>query len=185
MAENIKEQVKENPDATAENQEAQAAEVPQETQPDLNAEIERLRAEAAANLDGWQRERAEFTNYRKRNEAERNQLVFLTGVKIIEKLLPVIDDFDRALVNLPEDLKGNGWIEGVRLTRRKLLGVLENEGLSVIPVTPGDMFDPTLHEAITHEASDQFREGQIIDEVQKGYCIGDRVLRPALVRVAR
>ena len=152
---------------------------------DLGTEIERLKAEAAANLDGWQRALAEFTNYRRRNEAERSQLVFLTGVKIIEKMLPVIDDFDRALANLPEELQSNGWVEGVRLTRHKLIGILESEGLSVIPVAPGDPFDPAVHEAITHEASDDFAEGRIIAEVQKGYRIGDRVLRPSLVRVAR
>jgi molecular chaperone GrpE len=151
----------------------------------LQVELERLRAEATANLEGWQRERAEFANYRKRSEADRSQLVFLTGVRIVEKLLPVIDDFDRALTSLPDELKDNGWIEGVRLTRRKLVGLLEDEGLSPIPIAPGDPFDPTLHEAITHEASDQFGEGQIIAEVQKGYRIGERVLRPALVRVAR
>ncbi len=164
--------------------EAQAA-APAPERADLKAELERLRAEATANLEGWQRERAEFANYKKRSEADRNQLVFLTGVKIVEKLLPVIDDFDRALTNLPDDLKDNGWIEGVRLTRRKLVGLLEDEGLSPIPIAPGDPFDPTLHEAITHEASDQFGEGQIIAEVQKGYRIGERVLRPALVRVSR
>jgi len=152
---------------------------------DVQVEIERLRAEAAANLDGWQRALAEFTNYRRRNESERSQLVFLTGVKIIEKMLPVIDDFDRALANLPEELQSNGWVEGVRLTRRKLIGILESEGLSIIPVAPGDAFDPALHEAITHEASDDVADGRIIAEVQKGYRIGDRVLRPSLVRVAR
>lgn len=152
---------------------------------DLGTEIERLKAEAAANLDGWQRALAEFTNYRRRNEAERSQLVFLTGVKIIEKMLPVIDDFDRALANLPEGLQSNGWVEGVRLTRNKLIGILESEGLSIIPVAPGDPFDPAVHEAVTHEASDDFAEGRIIAEVQKGYRIGDRVLRPSLVRVAR
>lgn len=164
---------------------APAAPSPEGEEIDLGAEIERLKAEAAANLDGWQRALAEFTNYRRRNEAERSQLVFLTGVKIIEKMLPVIDDFDRALANLPEELQSNGWVEGIRLTRRKLIGILESEGLSIIPVAPGDPFDPTVHEAVTHEASDDFAEGRIIAEVQKGYRIGDRVLRPSLVRVAR
>ena len=160
-------------------------ELPPANVADLEAEIERLRAEAATNLDGWQRALAEFANYKRRNDAERSQLAFLTGVKIIEKLLPIIDDFDRALANLPDDIKNNGWIEGVSLTRRKLVSLLENEGVSPIPIAPGDAFDPALHEAITHEESDQFGEGQIIAELQKGYRIGDRVLRPARVRVAR
>lgn len=152
---------------------------------ELAEEIERLRAEAATNLDGWQRTLAEFANYKRRSEAERGQLAFLTGVKIIEKLLPIIDDFDRAMANLPDDLKGNGWIEGVSLTRRKLVTLLQDEGVTPITLTPGDTFDPSLHEAVTHEESEQFKEGQIIAELQKGYRIGERMLRPALVRVAR
>jgi molecular chaperone GrpE len=171
-------------DAAGEQPEA-AVEQPALVEPDLQAEVERLKTEAAVNLEGWQRERAEFVNYKKRSEAERSQLVFLTGVKIVERLLPVIDDFDRALANLPDDLKDNGWIDGVRITRRKLIGILESEGLSIIPVAPGDAFDPTVHEAISHEDSDEFAEGQIIAELQTGYRIGDRVLRPSLVRVAR
>ena len=152
---------------------------------ELQAEVERLASEAAAHLDGWQRERAEFANFRRRREAERNQLAFLTGVRIIEQLLPVIDDFDRALTNLPDDPQDGGWIDGVRLTRRKLVGILESEGVSVIPVSPGDAFDPTIHDAVTHEESEQFSEGQIIAELRAGYRIGERVLRPSLVRVAR
>ena len=153
--------------------------------PHLQAEIERLKAEATANLDGWQRALAEFANYKRRSEAERSQLAFLVGVKIIEKLLPIVDDFDRAMANLPADLRGNGWVEGVSLTRRKLASVLEDEGVTPIAVAPGDAFDPSLHEAVTHEESDQFEEGQIIAELQPGYRIGERVLRPTLVRVAR
>lgn len=171
----------EPPDAT----EVTEAELPEPTIADLQAEIERLRAEAATNLEGWQRARAEFVNYKKRSEAERSQLSFLTNLKIIEKLLPIIDDFDRALANLPAELTDNGWIEGVTLTRRKLLGLLEGEGVKPIPINPGDPFDPEFHEAITHEESDQFSTGQIIAELQKGYRIDDRVIRPTLVRVAR
>jgi molecular chaperone GrpE len=166
-------------------QDTPAAEIEESEEPELQAEIERLKTEAAANLDGWQRALAEFNNYRKRNEAERSQLVFLTGVKIIEKLLPVIDDFDLALANLPKETQDDGWIEGVRITRRKLVGILESEGLSPIPVRPGDAFDPVIHEAMTHEESEEFSEGQIIAEVQTGYRIGDRLLRPSRVRVAR
>lgn len=152
---------------------------------ELQAEIDRLRAESAANLDGWQRARAEFSNYKKRSEIERQQQTILTGVRIIEKLLPVIDDFNRALANVPEALQGDGWIEGVRLMQRKLYNVLEDEGVKEIAVKPGDMFDPAIHEAISHEDADEFEEHQVIAELQKGYRIGERVLRPALVRVAR
>lgn len=176
--------------ATAEAQAVDAGAEAAETPADAadarcEAELDRLRAEAAANLDGWQRARAEFANYKKRSEAERSQLIFLTGVRLIEKMLPVIDDFDRVIANLPDDLKDNGWIDGVLLTRRKLIGLLEDEGVTPIPVNPGDPFDPAIHEAVTHEDSDQVAAGQIIAELQKGYRLDERVIRPALVRVAR
>jgi len=172
-------------DASAEGEEVSADAVRQDEPVDLQSELDRLRAEAAANLEGWQRARAEFANYKKRSEAERSQLVFLTGVKIVEKMLPVIDDFDRAISNLPDDLKDNGWIDGVLMTRRKLIGLLEDEGVTPISVNPGDAFDPAIHEAVTHEESEAFAAGQIIAELQKGYRIDERMLRPALVRVAR
>ena len=172
-------------DASAEAEEVSADAVRQDEPVDLQSELDRLRAEAVANLEGWQRARAEFANYKKRSEAERSQLVFLTGVKIVEKMLPVIDDFDRAIANLPDDLKDNGWIDGVLMTRRKLIGLLEDEGVTPIAVKPGDAFDPAIHEAVTHEESEAFAAGQIIAELQKGYRIDERVLRPALVRVAR
>jgi molecular chaperone GrpE len=172
-------------DASAEAEEVSADAVRQDEPVDLQSELDRLRAEAAANLEGWQRARAEFANYKKRSEAERSQLVFLTGVKIVEKMLPVIDDFDRAISNLPDDLKDNGWIDGVLMTRRKLIGLLEDEGVTPISVNPGDAFDPAIHEAVTHEESEAFAAGQIIAELQKGYRIDERMLRPALVRVAR
>ena len=172
-------------DASAEAEEVSADAVRQDEPVDLQSELDRLRAEAAANLEGWQRARAEFANYKKRSEAERSQLVFLTGVKIVEKMLPVIDDFDRAISNLPDDLKDNGWIDGVLMTRRKLIGLLEDEGVTPVSVNPGDAFDPAIHEAVTHEESEAFAAGQIIAELQKGYRIDERMLRPALVRVAR
>jgi len=195
VAEDVKENIEERTEGAEESLEVESGgdespspeviEVEESQGPDPRAEIEQLKAEAAANLDGWQRALAEFNNYKKRSEAERNQLVFLTGVKIIEKLLPVIDDFDRALANAPEETVDDGWIEGVRITRRKLVGILESEGLSLIPVVPGDAFDPEIHEAMTHEESEEFSEGEVIAEVQTGYRIGDRLLRPSRVRVAR
>ena len=86
---------------------------------------------------------------------------------------------------LPDDLKDNPWVNGVLMVQRKLNAALEQSGITPIAISPGDVFDPNVHEAITHEDSDQFSGGQIIGEVQRGYRLGDRVLRPALVRVAR
>ncbi len=149
------------------------------------SELEKAKAEAAENLDGWQRSRAEFANYKRRMEAERSELAANAGAEALKRVLPAVDDFERAVQTLPEDLKERSWVNGVQLVQRKLNSALEQSGITPIAVQPGDEFDPNLHEAITHEESDQFASGQIVGEVQRGYQLNSRVLRPALVRVAR
>ena len=152
---------------------------------ELEAELEQSRTQAAENLDGWQRSRAEFANYKRRVEAERTELVASAGAEALKRVLPAVDDFERALQTLPADLKDHPWISGVLLVQRKLSSALEQSGVTPIAVKPGDDFDPNLHEAVTHEDSDQVASEQIIGEVQRGYKLGDRVLRPTMVRVAR
>ncbi|HID64688.1 MAG TPA: nucleotide exchange factor GrpE [Anaerolineae bacterium] len=150
----------------------------------LRRELEVQKAKAAEYLDGWQRARAEFANYKKRIEKEQEDMVKLANGALITKLLPVIDDFERAFQTLPPGLMGMTWLEGIALIQRKLQMLLEQEGVTVIE-TEGQTFDPTLHQAVTHEESEEHEEGQIIGEVQKGYRMGDKVLRPSLVRVAK
>jgi molecular chaperone GrpE len=152
---------------------------------ELEAELEQSKTQAAENLDGWQRSRAEFANYKRRVEAERTELVASAGAEALKRVLPAVDDFERALQTLPADLKDHPWISGVLLVQRKLNSALEQSGVTPIAVKPGDTFDPNLHEAVTHEDSDQFASEQIIGEVQRGYKLGERVLRPTMVRVAR
>lgn len=149
------------------------------------AECEQLKAQAAENLDGWQRSRAEFANYKRRIEAERTELTAGAGAEALKRVLPAVDDFERAWQTRPDELKDNPWVNGVQLVQRKLNAALEQSGITPISVSPGDAFDPNIHEAITHEDSDQFGSEQIIGEVQRGYKLGERILRPALVRVAR
>lgn len=149
------------------------------------AEREQLKAQAAENLDGWQRARAEFANYKRRVEAERTELAASAGAEALSRVLPAMDDFERAMQTLPDDLKDHPWVNGVSMVQRKLNAALEQSGITPITVNPGDTFDPNVHEAVTHEDSEQFGSEQIIGEVQRGYKIGDRVLRPAMVRVAR
>src|SRR5512143_1643810 len=98
--------------------------------------------------------------------------------------MPAVDDFERAMQTRPDDLKDNPWVSGVSMVQRKLSAALEQSGITPIVTNPGDAFDPNVHEAITHEDSEQFGSEQIIGEVQRGYKIGDRILRPAMVRVA-
>jgi molecular chaperone GrpE len=152
---------------------------------EAQAEREQLKAQAVENLDGWQRARAEFANYKRRVEAERAELTASAGAEGLKRVLPAVDDFERAMQTLPDDLKDNPWVNGVAMVQRKLNAALEQSGITPLATNPGDPFDPNVHEAITHEDSDQFGSEQIIGEVQRGYKIGDRVLRPALVRVAR
>lgn len=150
----------------------------------LRRELEAVRAQAAEYLDGWQRTQAEFANYRKRQEAEFLERVRLNNAVLIARILPVLDDLERAIQTLPPGLQSLTWVEGIFLIKRKLEVILEAEGLKPIE-TEGKFFDPLYHEAVTYEDAPGYREGQIIGEVQRGYMLGDRVIRPALVRVAR
>jgi len=151
----------------------------------LQKELAEARAKAHEYLDGWQRARAEFANYKKRQEQQNADLRAFATVDLIRKLLPIQDDFERAIKTLPEGITHMTWIEGVMLIHRKLQLILESEGLKVIDIKKNDPFDPTLHEAISHDEAEGVESGHIIEELQKGYKIGDRVIRPALVRVAR
>ncbi len=158
----------------------------------LRAELEALKknlqeaqAKAAEYLDGWQRARAEFANYKKRQEQQQAELRAFATLDLIKRLLVIQDDFERAARTLPESLKHMTWIEGVLLIHRKLQILLESEGVRPIEVKPSDPFDPTLHEAISHDETQDVPSGHIIEEVQRGYKVAERVIRPALVRVAK
>ena len=151
----------------------------------LREELEKAKAQAAEYLDGWQRARAELANARKRFEKERSEAGQFAAGSLLRKTLPVLDDVDRALRTVPDDLRQHPWVDGVALIQRKFQTVLESEGVKPIEVKPGDPFDPTQHEAMTHEENEERKEGEIIAEVQKGYRFGGEVLRPALVRVAK
>jgi len=161
--------------ATTETAEAAVAE--------LRKQLDDCRAESAHNLDQWRRTAAEFQNYKKRKERDQAESVKDYNASLLTRLLPVVDDMDRAFNNLPDDLKGLPWVEGTALIHRNLRSLIEGEGVREIPTT-GAQFDPRVHEALTHEPSDTASEGEIIGEVRKGYTLADRVLRPAQVRVS-
>lgn len=150
---------------------------------ELRQQLEDAQAEAAENMDGWQRAKAEFMNYKKRVEREQTQLFENASARVIKRFLDVLDDLDRALQNVPENGEAAEWAAGIDLIYRKLVNILESEGVTAMNVE-GEMFDPNLHEAIAQEESPDHESGQIIEEIQKGYLIGERVLRAALVRVA-
>jgi molecular chaperone GrpE len=130
-----------------------------------------------------QRMTADFANYRKRNDAERAEFAKFAKADLIAKLLDVLDGYDRALATVPDELKGQPWVEGMWLVERKLRQILEAEGLEPIE-SMGKPFDPYQHEAVAHVESDE-PEGTVINEHQKAYRLHDRVIRPALVTVAK
>lgn len=150
----------------------------------LQADVDAAQAKASEYLDGWQRSRAEFANYKKRIEREQEQVYQNTAGSIIKRYLDVLDDLERALKNRPQSGEGAAWAEGIELIYRKLSMLLENEGVIAMQAE-GEVFDPNLHEAITQEDNGDYESGQIIEVIKRGYTLGDRVLRPAQVRIAR
>jgi molecular chaperone GrpE len=101
------------------------------------------------------------------------------------RILPVLDDFERAFLSVPEALKDAAWTQGITLILRKLLKSLEAEDIRPFSAEVGQAFDPMYHQAVTHQEVEGLEEGQIVTEVQKGYRLGERVLRPAFVVVAK
>ncbi len=157
--------------------EAEAVAGAEEDTEGLNKALEEARTEAEANLAGWQRAQADFANYKRRIEQERQEQARLACTSLVIALLPTVDDFERALASVPEQEADHGWIDGFKLISRKLNAALESQGVSVIKAL-GEPFDPNLHEAVK---IDRGKEGIIVAEVQKGYKMGDRVLRPSKV----
>ncbi len=150
----------------------------------LNAELEKQRAKCTEYFEGWQRERADFANYKRRVDRDSQTLSQNIKGDVIKKYLPILDDLDRAMKNRPSDEADQTWVNGIELIYRKLQNILEAEGVKRIPAEDEE-FNPSRHEAITYEDSPDHESGQVIEVVQQGYTLGDRVLRPALVRVAR
>ena len=148
----------------------------------LERELEQVRTKGEEHLYNWQRSAADFANYKRRTEEERAVIGQFSNAVLIGKVLAVLDDFDRALESVPPDAH-DAWIEGVKLVERKLRGVLESEGVTPIEAI-GQPFDPNIHEAVVHEDTADHPDNEVIDELQRGYRLHDRVLRPSLVRVA-
>ncbi len=139
------------------------------------------KAKAEDYLASWQRAQADFINFKRRTEQERNETVKLATATLMLNLLPVLDDLERALENVSGKLAGLTWVDGIALIYRKLQAILEGHGLSEIKAL-GEPFDPNLHEAVLHGEGE---EGKVIEELQKGYKLHDRVLRPTMVKVGK
>ena len=150
----------------------------------LTGELEAARRQSDEYLALLQRERAEFSNYKRRTAEERERELGLAGEDLIRKVLTIADDFDRAIDARPTDFEGNAWADGIAAIDRKLQALLQSEGVNRIDASPGKSFDPREHDAIAHVPAPGRRDGEIVEEVRRGYRLRDRVLRPALVAVA-
>jgi molecular chaperone GrpE len=143
----------------------------------LNEEKEK----AERYLANWQRAQADLINFKKRSEQEKEEIIQFANAMLVMSLLPILDDFERALDNVSTKLAGFTWVDGIRIIHRKLQAVLESQGLSQIEALGKD-FDPAVHEAVSEEEGER---GKIIEELQKGYKLHERVLRPAMVKVGK
>jgi molecular chaperone GrpE len=150
----------------------------------LREQLVELTAQSKEYLDGWQRARADFANYKKRIEREQAETYRMAAASILKRFLEVLDDLDLALANKPEQGGAEDFSNGIELIRQKLLSIMENEGITRMDVD-GVEFDPNLHEAISSEDSPDHDSGEIIAVVKNGYMVGEKVLRPAVVRVAK
>lgn len=141
------------------------------------------RADAQQSKERWQRALADFDNYKKRVERERVEIYENATLEIIKSILPIIEDFERVIENVPEDLKDNAWVDGTSAVGRKFIRWLEKYDITEIdPV--GQPFDPDKHQGLGVDADSDMDSGLVTQTLQKGYEKGDRLLRPALVRVA-
>ena len=149
----------------------------------LDAQLEQAQADAADYRDKWMRGQAEFSNARKRMVKQQSETYAHATADTVKKMLPVWDDLARALDNMPAELEGNAWIEGIGMAQRKFVTTLENMNITPIEAV-GQPFDPLFHEAIMEEASDEYESGMVSKELQSGYRLGEQIIRPSLVYVA-
>jgi len=147
-------------------------------------DVEELTRQRDEYLAALQRERAEFTNFKRRTSEEREAMLGLAAESLIRKVLALADDFDLAIAHQPESGVDEAWVEGIAAIDRKLRLLLESEGVSAIEATPGMRFDPREHEAVANVPGTGRPGGEIVDELRRGYRLRDRVIRPALVAVA-
>ncbi|MFL2434654.1 MAG: nucleotide exchange factor GrpE [Vicinamibacterales bacterium] len=151
---------------------------------DISSSDSELLAERDEYLDRLQRKQAEFENYKRRTEGERQQQSQRATVQLITELLPVLDDFERALETATDTEQPDAYRTGIEQIYRKLTELLKKRGVTPIE-TAGKTFDPNFHEAVVHEESDAHRDGEIIEEYRRGYMLGSDLLRASMVKVAK
>ncbi|MFN2125672.1 MAG: nucleotide exchange factor GrpE [Candidatus Promineifilaceae bacterium] len=171
-----------SPDESGEPQAAEEASL-EEEEPSLEDQLQEAQDEAAKNRDSYLRAQAELANARKRFEKQRALTYVNANADLVSKLLPVLDDYERAIDTVPEAVSQDPWYQGVELVYRKLLSILESLNVKEIEAL-GTPFDPNFHEALGTEPTDDVESGSVSRVMLKGYQIGDKVVRPSLVYVA-
>ena len=179
--EKLNEEIPEEETVIIEEEQDAEAEVVEE--PSLGEQLAAAKEEAANNMDSFLRAQAELSNARKRFEKQQVQVYTNANADLVMKLLPALDDFERAMEIVPETISEDSWFEGIDLVQRKLFGILESLNLKEIEAV-GQLFDPNFHDALAQEPSDKYESGTVTREMIKGYQIGDKVVRPSLVYVA-
>jgi molecular chaperone GrpE len=169
------------PAADIEPREAAGLEAVPEGEPSLEEELAALRQERNELKDALLRRRAEFENYRRRTERDRHTAAQDAVTALLREVVATVDNLERALAATGDE---QGLRQGVELTHRELLGVLESHDVATVD-PKGEAFDPTHHEALLHEPVPGLPEGEVAEVFRKGYSYGDRLLRPALVKVAK
>ena len=147
----------------------------------LRTRLEEEKQRAGKHYESWQRSAADYQNYKRRMEEERREVARLASISLIINLLPLMDDIERALSSVDPKIAGLTWIDGIWMIYRKFEAVLQNAGVTEIEAD-AQQFDPTVHEAISEVDGE---EGKVLSVVQKGYKLGDRVIRPAMVVVGK
>jgi molecular chaperone GrpE len=151
---------------------------------ELEAQLGAAVQRAAEAESGWQRARADYANLKRRAEEERSELAGMAADRLLSRVLELADDFDLAIEHVPDDARSSAWLEGIAAIDRKLRALLEAEGVQPM-AGEGEPFDPRTQQAISYEDSTDVPDGTVLRILQRGYAVGDRVLRPALVAVAR
>lgn len=169
------------PEEPAPEERALQTTVEEVTVESLRQELEAALTEKEDQLRAWQRTQADFANYRRRVEQERAELVKNAEASLIQDLLPVVDDLERALSHLPPELVGLTWVQGIAFIERKVAAVLDLHGVKSIEAL-GKEFDPLEHEALLRDGEPD-KATIVTAELQKGYRLHDRVIRPTLVKV--
>lgn len=151
---------------------------------ELEAQLAEEKKKSEEFMDNWRRTAAEFQNFKRRAEKDKADYAQYANQRLLKRVLDVLDSFDAGFKNVPAQFENQPWVEGMRAVERQLLQILEQEGVTPID-SQGQEFDPNFHEAVMYEPAEGAREGQILDELQRGFKIHDRVLRPTRVKVAK